>query len=104
MRRCCCLLMVLAACGCTPDYPFDKPGTWHIPETSSNDDNLRAMIVNPRDLVQGTSDNTTMGPEAAAPVRRLLTGKRYPLPVSTTQQFITSPPGTSGEAGQNAGQ
>ena len=49
------LLPLLGAC--TPDYPMDKPGTWNIPlgTLGSNDANLRAMIVDPRDLTAGVS-------------------------------------------------
>ena len=76
------VLLLLSAAACTPDYPMDKAGTWQLPETSANDANLRTMIVNPHDLVAGAGESTTIGAEAGPPVKRLLTGKRYPLPAS----------------------
>jgi hypothetical protein len=84
MRRISWLLLLCAA-GCiheSPDYPMDKPGTWHLPETSANDANLRTMIVDPNDLVAGKGESTTIGVEAGPPVQRLVTGQRYPLPAS----------------------
>jgi hypothetical protein len=106
MRRLCCLLL-LAASACTPDYPMDKEGTWHVPPVSANDANLRTMIVNPRDLVAGQGESTTLGAEAAPPVRRLLTGNRYPLPASDVVQInLTNSPAQAptGQEGANAGQ
>jgi hypothetical protein len=103
----CVLVMSVAAC--SPDYPFDKPGTWRLGEFSANDANLQAMIVNPHDLVEGAGATTSIGPEAGAPVRRLLTGRRYPLPSSNLlqlnvvgEQAAAQPPAQGGES--NAGQ
>jgi hypothetical protein len=87
MRPWTCLALLLALAGCTPDWPMDRAGTWRLGETGSNDANLRTMIVNPHDLVAGTGEATTLGPEAAAPVTRLLTGKRTPLPQSDVLQL-----------------
>jgi len=84
------LLLLLCAAGCgldSPDYPMDKPGTWHLPETSANDANLRAMVVNPNDLAAGTGESTTLGVEAGPPVQRLFTGQRYPLPASNPSEL-----------------
>ena len=71
-------LVLISGCTYDPFDPFQRPGTW-VPE-GSNDANLRAMIVNPHDLVEGTGERVSYGAEAAPPVTRLLTGKRYPLP------------------------
>jgi hypothetical protein len=89
MRRLSLLLLALVA-GCSPDYPLDKPGTWHleIDGHSANDNNLRAMIVNPHDLVEGQGATTTLGAEAGRPVKRLLAGKRTPLPESNLLQLL----------------
>jgi hypothetical protein len=100
-----CLLPLLGIAACSPDYPFDKPGTWHLGATGSNDANLRTMIVNPRDLVGGTGERRALASEAAPPVHRLLTGQRYPLPASDVLQVELSgqqPPQSQG--GQNVGQ
>jgi hypothetical protein len=77
-------LAALLASGCSSYYPdpYQKPGTWN--PTGDNDANLRAMIVNPRDLVEGEGQDTTTGATAAPPVTRLLAGKRTPLPLLNT--------------------
>jgi hypothetical protein len=80
------LLLLLSAAGCTPDYPMDKEGTWHLPAIGANDANLHTMIVNPHDLVAGSGESTTYGAEAGPPVQRLLTGQRYQLPASNVLQ------------------
>ena len=74
-------LGLLAACA---QDPFERPGTWSVPQNQlgSNDQNLRTMIVDPRDLVAGTGEPNSASTAAAPPVRRLLTGKRPPLPQS----------------------
>jgi hypothetical protein len=74
------LIVALLVAGCTYDMsdPYLRPGTWN--PTGDNDKNLRAMVANPHDLVEGTGQGASAGAEAAAPVARLLAGKRYPLP------------------------
>lgn len=86
MRRCHWLALLLLAAACTPDHPFDKPGTWRLPESGANEANLRAMVVNPKDLEAGAGESNSLGPEAAPPVKRLLTGHRAPLPAVTASQ------------------
>lgn len=100
------LLLLLAVTSCTPDYPMDKPGTWSIDHYgSANDANLRAMVANPRDLVAGTGETTSLGPEAAQPVERLFTGKRPPLPDLNTLDVATIPTEAQpAQGGGNAGQ
>jgi hypothetical protein len=81
-------LVVVFVTACSPDYPMDKPGTWSLDSWgSSNDGNLRAMVVNPHDLVEGRGEPNALGAEAAPPVKRLFTGKRYPLPASDVVNF-----------------
>jgi hypothetical protein len=77
-------LLLLLLGGDPRQDPMDKPGTWRLPPAglTSNDENLRTMLVNPNDLVAGTGTNTSTGSEAAAPVRRLITGQRAKLPSS----------------------
>jgi hypothetical protein len=69
---------LIAGCSYDPFDPYQRPGTW-VPD-GANDANLRAMVVNPHDLVEGTGERVSSGAEAAPPVGRVLTEKRYPLP------------------------
>ncbi len=101
------LLVLLTAAGCTPDYPLDKPGTWSIDQYgNSNDANLRAMVANPRDLVAGSGESTSLGAEASPPVTRLYSGQRTPLPnidtldVNLEQEQPQQPAQGGGNAGQ----
>jgi hypothetical protein len=93
------LVPVLVVAACSPDYPMDKKGTWSLDTwPSSNDSNLRAMVVDPHDLVQGRGEPNSLAVEAAAPVKRLVTGKRYPLPASDVDDLsignsTPTPPG-----------
>ena len=70
------ILVFLASCA----DPMERPGTWNPSMTLSNDANLRVMIVDPHDLVEGASVSESTGTEAAPPVARLNAGRRYPLP------------------------
>jgi hypothetical protein len=63
-----CLLAGLAGCS----DPYLQAGTWHA--TGVNNDNLRAMVADPADLVRGVSQPGTDGQLAAAAVARLRTG------------------------------
>jgi hypothetical protein len=86
---------------CTPDYPMDKPGTWNVPANTlgSNDTNLRVMLVDPHDLIQGASADGSEGTEAATPVRKLVTGHRPALPNMDASTVDTSGGQSSGSAG-----
>jgi hypothetical protein len=84
------LIVVMLVTGCAPDSfdPYKRPGTW-VPN-GTNDANLRVMVTNPHDLIEGTGQGASTGAEAAPPVARLLAGKRYPLPslnASTIDMF-----------------
>ena len=74
------LITALLLAGCAYDLgdPYQRPGTYR--PIGDNDANLRVMIVNPADLVEGSGTGVAIGSEAAPPVARLLAGKRYPLP------------------------
>lgn len=98
------LVVALFVAGCAPDSvdPYLRPGTWN--PVGDNDANLRVMVANPHDLVEGTGQATSAGAEAAPPVARVLAGKRYPLPklnaadinvVSEPQQQGTANPGST---------
>lgn len=92
-------LVLLAIAACTPDYPMDREGTWSLPEVTSNDRNLRAMVVNPQDLVAGRGDPNSLGVEASRPVTRVFTGNRAALPdlsASTIYSIPNSGGGTGG--------
>ncbi|MBS0644475.1 MAG: hypothetical protein U1E70_28800 [Acetobacteraceae bacterium] len=95
-------LLLLVVSGCTPDYPMDREGTWSIPEVSNNEKNLRAMVVNPQDLVVGRGDPNSLGPEAVRPINRLFSGNRAPLPDQSASAIYAIPNsgGGSGGSGQ----
>lgn len=77
------LCLLLPACA---RDPIDTPGTWRLPPKglSSNDENLRAMLVNPHDLVAGTGESTALGVTAARAARKLLTGTKEAVPNAST--------------------
>jgi hypothetical protein len=94
-----CLL--LAACA---RDPVDNPGTWKVPPKgfTSNDENLRAMVVNPQDLVVGRGEQTSVGITSATAARRELTGRRPLLPnASASGPAPTAGPQT--QQGQSQG-
>jgi hypothetical protein len=80
MHRTLWLIGALFVAGCDSYLtdPYLRPGTYN--PTGDNDANLRAMVANPHDLVEGTPLGLAGGAEAAPPVARVLAGKRYPLP------------------------
>jgi hypothetical protein len=109
MRATLSVLLLLTVAACQYD-PMDKPGTWSLPPSgmTSNDTNLRTMLVNPNDAVAGTGEDTSMGSLSERPVEMLVTGRRRPLPsvnaseVGTTgqqQQQQQQQPGMAGAAG-----
>jgi hypothetical protein len=91
MRRTVLLAVTLLVAGCTPAAfdPYQRTGTWT--PASDNDANLRTMIANPQDLAEGIGEHASAGGEAAAPVARLLAGKRYPLPSLNASEIATTP-------------
>ncbi len=80
------VLVLLASC----TDPIERPGTWNASMSRSNDANLRVMIANPHDLIEGTGQGVSAGNEAAPPVARLLAGKRYPLPAGNASMINNS--------------
>ena len=97
MHRSFWLSVTLLVTGCSPDFfdPYQRPGTWR--PTGDNDANLRVMVVNPQDLVEGKGQATATGATAAPPVGRLIAGRRYPLPT-----ISATPLGTSTEPPQGS--
>ncbi len=93
------LIGALLVAGCnTYDLtdPYQRPGTYN--PTGANDANLRVMVANPHDLVEGTGVGVSTGAEAAPPVARVLAGKRYPLPAlnAASVDIITNQPQQQG--------
>jgi hypothetical protein len=108
MRATLPILLLLTIAGCSSPDPFDKPGTWSLPPTgmTSNDTNLRTMLVNPNDAVAGTGEDTSVATESERPVELLVTGRRRPLPSVNAsevgaggQQQQQQQPGSAGAAG-----
>jgi len=98
---CCAILLLFAAC----DYdPMERPHTWSLPPAglTSNEENLRTMLVNPNDLVAGTGDDSSVGVMAAHPITRLYTGHRTALPAQTGTEIpaAATPPQGGGQGGQ----
>ncbi len=94
------LCLLLAAC---QQDPVNNPGTWKLPSKglTSNDENLRAMVVNPQDLVAGTGDQTGEGVNAARAARRELTGHRAPLLNGNVS--LSNGGSQQGQSGQQSG-
>lgn len=67
----------VSATGCTDVPEIDRPGTWK--PQGINDQNLRAMLVDPRDAYSGAAAVTSRGNEGSRAVTRLLTDRRRPL-------------------------
>ncbi len=62
--------------GCT-EYEVDRPGTWKA--SGANDQNLRAMLVDPRDYSLGTGSITARGDSGSRAVTRLNNERRRQL-------------------------
>ena len=93
-------LFCLGLTACVPD-PINNAGTWRVPDKglTSNDENLRAMLVNPGDLNKGKGDPNSVGVTAGEAVRREITNRRFPLPASSTARGVEQQQG-SGQQGQ----
>ena len=93
------VLATLGGCAAMVD-PFQREGTYV--STGVNEDNLRAMIVNPVDLQHGTGPADTLGVTSATAVSRLRNDNVKALPDSTLSQ-IGSSAGTGGQGGGGGG-
>jgi hypothetical protein len=105
MHRIGWLMIALVVASCAPDAsdPYLRPGTWN--PVGDNDANLRVMVANPHDLVEGVGQSTSAGAEAAAPVARVIAGKRYPLPqLNAADINIIAPPQQQGPANPSTNQ
>lgn len=81
-RTCLALAAAAALLAACTDDPFERPGT--VAPRGFNDANLRAMIVDPAHLRRGVDAATVRGDAAAKPVDLLRSGKRVPLPATTS--------------------
>jgi type IV pilus biogenesis protein CpaD/CtpE len=79
------ITMLVAGCSAGAFDPTQRERTW-MP-AGDNDANLRAMVANPHDLVEGAGQGASAGAQAAPPVARVLAGKRYPLPPVNASTF-----------------
>lgn len=70
------MLTAISAAGCS-EPEIDRAGTWK--PANINDQNLRAMLVNPRDIDGGTGSITSRGDVGSRAVTRLLTDRRRAL-------------------------
>jgi hypothetical protein len=91
--------------GCSNDFfdPYQRPGTW-TPD-GANEANLRVMVANPHDLIEGRGQGVSSGAEAAPAVTRVLTGKRHSLPnlnAATIDVFSQEPQQGSANQGTAA--
>ena len=93
------LLAALGGCAGMLD-PYQREGTWS--PAGTNDDNLRAMVVNPVDLQHGTGANDSVGVIAATAVNRLRNDNVKTLP-SAGISGIASGAGSGGQGGSGGG-
>lgn len=92
--------LVLAACADRPERdPYFRDGAWR--PTGANEHNLRAMLVEPRDAVQGRGTSGAEGQRAAEAVERLRTDRVRALPASGVAEI--QPTGAGGQGGATAG-
>ncbi len=79
MRQLLCIA-VLGLTGCDAMDPYLREGDWR--PNNANDDNLRAMVVSPSDLVRGVGSDGGDGQQAAAALDRARNDKVRRLPDS----------------------
>jgi hypothetical protein len=88
------LLLLLATAACTQTDSFNRPGAWH--SNGANEQNLRAMIAVPEELVQGTGATGADAQTAAAAVTRLREDRVRPLPASNVATISVTGAGSAG--------
>jgi hypothetical protein len=82
-------MLLLAACQ-GEGGDFARPGTWH--SSGANQSNLRAMLDDPQDARRGRAAIGDRGQAGAVAVRRLESGRRFPLPASTLSKIAPISP------------
>jgi type IV pilus biogenesis protein CpaD/CtpE len=93
----CVTVLALSACGLTDMMdPYKREGMWR--PNNANEDNLRAMVASPSDLVRGVSSNGSDGQQAAAALDRAREDKMRRLPDSALAKVtpVSSGSGTQG--------
>lgn len=94
-------VFLLLCAGCADTDPYEKQGIWH-PE-GTNENNLRAMIAVPSDLVQGVGDGHGNSRQAVMAIERLRQDKVKDLPASGIAAFNVNSSGSgSGSSGAGA--
>jgi hypothetical protein len=88
MRKISCLMFGLLVAGCSHLDPFERPYTWS--PLGNNDANLRVMVADPNELNTGVEEPGSLSAEASPAVKRLLTGRRRPLPITSASQIGVS--------------
>ncbi|NKE46211.1 hypothetical protein HB662_15605 [Roseomonas frigidaquae] len=78
-------MLLLAACQ-SEGGDFARPGTWR--SSGANESNLRAMLEDPQDARRGRAAIGDRGQAATVAVRRLESGRRFPLPASTLSRIV----------------
>ena len=89
------VVTAVSAAGCN-DPEIDRPGTWK--PTGINDQNLRAMLVNPQDIYSGTGALTSRGDAGSRAVARLLADRRRAL-LDASLSHIAPSSGGGADAG-----
>lgn len=74
------LPLVLVVAGCAAQDPFARDGVWR--PAAANEQNLRAMIAEPQELVRGTASAASDGHAAADAVERHRTDRVRELPAT----------------------
>ncbi len=83
MRHTTCLLLVLAAAGCSYTDPYTKDGFWK--PTGANDRNIAAMAQNKSDLIRGRGAPGSDGVQAASAIELVQKGTPRPLPATSSR-------------------
>lgn len=87
---------LLATPACEALDPFHRESAWRPGGT--NEDNLAAMLDEPRDRIRGTAPANAQGQRAAAAIERLRTDRVRALPDSGIARIVTLPSGSQGGA------
>jgi hypothetical protein len=98
LRRLLLCLLAFGVAGCGVIDPYKREGTWR--PNNSNEDNLRAMVAVPSDLVRGVSGSEGTGQQAAAALDRLRNDKVRKLPDSGLAQVTPVSTGSGSQGGQ----
>ena len=97
LRRQLLYAALLGLSGCAAMDPYRREGDWR--PNNANDDNLRAMVASPSDLVRGVGAEGGDGRQAAAALDRLRNDKLRPLPDSAVAKVV---PVSSGDSTQGS--